>query len=387
MRQLTGAAMSAIAKAEPGSLLPDSGDPGPRPGVRGVAARPSSEEFARLTDPLRPELLAHCYRMLGSVHDAEDQVQETLLRAWRSFGQFEGRSSLRTWLYRIATNACLRAIENRGRRPLPSGLGRPGENPEGPLAAAMPEVPWLQPIPDALLRPETADPALVATSRMNIRLALIAALQYLPARQRAVLILRDVLGWRAAEVAELLGTTATATNSALQRARAQLQQVAPSQDEIREPADPGDLALLNRYATAFENADIAALTELLRDDAVLEMPPLPTWFAGREQIGRFLQSHLVHQPGAYIMIPTAANGQPALAEYRRDQDGVHRAHTVQVLTLNDSRVARVVAFHDPGLFAAFGLPPALPPAPVTHTQASGPLTCDKIASQRGPSAI
>jgi len=379
--------MSVMTTAESGTSLPGSGEPGLHTGVREGTARPGNEDFARLTDPFRPELLAYCYRMLGSVHDAEDQVQETLIRAWRSFGQFQGRASLRTWLYRIATNECLRAIEKRGRRPLPSGLGQPDENPEAPLAATKPEVPWLQPIPDALLRPESADPASVAVSRANIRLALIAALQYLPARQRAVLILRDVLGWRAAEVAELLGTTITAANGVLQRARAQLRQVAPAEDEIREPADPHDLALLNRYAAAFENADIGALTELLRDDAVLEMPPLPTWFAGREQIGRFLQSHLVHQPGAYIMIPTAANGQPALAEYRRDQDGVHRAHTVQVLTLNDSRVARVVAFHDPGLFAAFGLPPALPPAPVTHTQASGPLTCDKIASQRGPSAI
>jgi RNA polymerase sigma-70 factor (ECF subfamily) len=338
--------MAVMAKAEPGSP----------PGL------PSGEEFARLTDPFRPELLAHCYRMLGSVQDAEDQVQETLLRAWRSFGQFEGRASLRTWLYRIATNECLRAIERRGRRPLPSGLGRPEENPEGPLAAAMPGVPWLQPIPDALLRSESADPALVAASRANIRLALIAALQYLPARQRAVLILRDVLGWRAAEVAELLGTTTAAANGVLQRARAQLKQMTPAEDDIREPADPGDLALLNRYAAAFESADVAALTELLRDDAVLEMPPLPTWFTGREQIGRFLQSHILRQPGAFIMIATAANGQPALAEYRREHDGVFRCHGVQVLTLTASRIARVVVFLDPGLVPVFGLPPALPAA-------------------------
>src|SRR5215472_12664664 len=183
MRQLTGAAMSAIAKAEPGSLLPDSVDPGPRPGVRGVAARPSSEEFARLTDPLRPELLAHCYRMLGSVHDAEDQVQETLLRAWRSYGDFEGKSSLRTWLYRIATNACIRALEVRSRRPLPSGLGGPSENPDGPVPVPHLDVPWLQPFPDALTGRGTDDPAVVVTARASLRLALIAALQYLPARQ------------------------------------------------------------------------------------------------------------------------------------------------------------------------------------------------------------
>ena len=160
-----------------------------------------TEEFARLTDPFRPELLAHCYRMLGSVHDAEDQVQETMIRAWRSYGDFEGRASLRTWLYRIATNACLRALENSGPRPLPTGLGGPGEYPEAPLAPARPEVPWLQPIPDALVSAGSADPAEVVASRQSVRLALIAALQYLPARQRAVLILRDVLGWRAAEVA------------------------------------------------------------------------------------------------------------------------------------------------------------------------------------------
>ena len=332
-----------------------------------VKAEPGSEEFARLTDPFRPELLAHCYRLLGSVHDAEDQVQETLLRAWRSFGQFEGRASLRTWLYRIATNECLRAIGNRSRRPLPSGLGNPDEDPEGPLAAAMPEVRWLQPIPDALLRPESADPASVAVSRAGIRLAFIAALQYLPARQRAVLILRDVLGWQAAEVAQLLGTTTTAANGLLQRARAQLRQMAPAQDEMREPASPRDLELLNRYAAAFENADITALTDLLRDDAVVEMPPLPTWFTGRDRIQRFLQSHVLRQPGEFVMIPTAANGQPALAEYRRGPDGVHHAHGVQVLTVTDSRVARIAAFHDPGLFAAFGLPPVLPSALVTPT--------------------
>src|SRR6266480_855375 len=218
-----------------------------------------SEDFARLTDPFRAELLAYCYRMLGSIHDAEDQLQETMIRAWRSYGGFQGRSSLRTWLYRIATNACLRALENRDRRPLPSGLGAPAENPVAPLAPARPEVPWLQPIPDTLVRAEPADPASVVVSRASLRLALIAALQYLPARQRAVLILRDVLGWHAAEVAELVGSSTAAVNSVLQRARAQLDRVAPAEDELREPADPDDRALLDRYATAFENADIAGL--------------------------------------------------------------------------------------------------------------------------------
>jgi RNA polymerase sigma-70 factor (ECF subfamily) len=327
-----------------------------------------SEEFARLTDPFRPELLAHCYRMLGSVHDAEDQVQETMIRAWRSHGEFEGRASLRTWLYRIATNCSLNALRASGRRPRPeppeppSGLGGPGEYPEAPLAAARPEVPWLQPIPDVLVSPGSADPAEVVASRQSVRLALIAALQYLPARQRAVLILRDVLRWRAAEVADLLGTTTTAVNRMLQRARARLEQAAPDEDEIHEPADPDDRDLLDKYAAAFQNADIAAVMQLLRDDAVFEMPPEPTWFTGRELIGRFLQTQVLSEPGRFQMIPTAANGQPAFAAYLRDHDGVYRAHSICVLTIAATRVARVTSFNDPGLFPAFGLPQAAPAA-------------------------
>jgi RNA polymerase sigma-70 factor, ECF subfamily len=359
--------MSAAAKAGPASPATDHTGPdhtGPDHTAPDHTApdntAPDQAEFARLTDPFRSELLAHCYRMLGSVHDAEDQVQETLLRAWRSFGQFEGRASLRTWLYRIATNACLRAIETRRRRPLPSGLGQPGDNPAGPMPATRPEIPWLEPFPDALLPSDPSDPASIAASRAGIRLAFIAALQYLPARQRAVLILRDVLDWRASEVAELLGTTATATNSALQRARAQLQQAAPREDELREPADPGDLALLNRYAAAFENADIATLTALLRDDVVLEMPPLPAWFTGRENIGLFLRSHVLRQPGDFRMIPIAANGQPALAAYRRTPDGTYHANGIELLTASASRITRVTAFLDPTLFPAFALPLTLP---------------------------
>ena len=336
--------MSAGARAEPGSLPP------------------GSDDFARLTDPLRPELLAYCYRMLGSVHDAEDQVQETLIRAWRSYGEFEGRASLRTWLYRIATNACLRALENRSRRPLPSGLAGPGEDPEAPLAAARPEVPWLQPFPDALLRAETADPASVAASRASVRLALVAAVQYLPPRQRAVLILRDVLAWRASEVADLLGVSTAAVNSVLQRARDHLRRAAPVPDEIREPAEPELRRLLDRYASAFENADVSALTRLLRADAVLEMPPLPGWFAGRERIGRFLAFRVFGRPGDFAMVPTAANGQPAFAAYLRGHDGVHRAHAVQVLTVSAPGIARVVSFNQPELLATFGMAQTLPSA-------------------------
>ena len=316
------------------------------------------EEFARLTDPFRPELLAHCYRMLGSVHDAEDLVQETLLRAWRSRDGFEGRSSVRTWLYRIATNACLRALENRGRRPLPAGLGAPGSDPDQPLAAALPEVPWLEPLPDALLRGSggPGDPGSIVVARQSMRLALIAALQYLPARQRAVLILRDVLGWHAAEVAELLQISTVAVNSALQRARTTLRQAGVAQDDVREPADRDRRAVVDRYAAAFENADIAALTRLLADDAVLEMPPHPTWFAGRAAIARFFGAQVLRAPGGFLMTETGANGQPAFGSYVRGADGAYHAHALAVLDVRGAAVSRIVSFLEPELFRVFGLP-------------------------------
>jgi RNA polymerase sigma-70 factor (ECF subfamily) len=319
--------------------------------------RPGPEDFARLTEPFRAELLAHCYRMLGSVHDAEDQVQETLLRAWRSFGAFEGRASLRTWLYRIATNACLRALETRARRPLPSGLGAPPGDPPGPLAGPRPEVTWLEPFPDARLpRGAPEDPASIVAARADTRLALIAALQYLPARQRAVLLLRDVLGWRAAEVAGLLGTSTAAANSMLQRARAQLGDAAPARDQIREPADPADRDLVGRYAAAFADADVAGLLALLTADAVFEMPPQPAWFAGRPAIGAVLRGQVLTGPGRFALTEVAANGQPGLATYQRGRDGAFHGDAVQVLTIRGGQIARITAFRDPGLFAAFGLP-------------------------------
>ena len=319
-----------------------------------------SEEFAQLADPYRSELLAHCYRMLGSVHDAEDQVQETLLRAWRSYGDFEGRSSMRTWLYRIATNTCLRALETRSRRPLPSGLGEAAEDPDGPVPVPHLDVPWLQPFPDVLTRSGSDDPAAVVTARASTRLALIAALQYLPPRQRAALILRDVLGWHAAEVADLLGTSTAAANSALQRARAQIATLAPAEDDIAEPDDPKVRDLLARYAAAFETADVAALTELLRADAVLEMPPMSIWFAGRDNVTRFLGRRVLVRPGAFALTPVHANGQPSVAAYERDGHGSYSAHAIQVLTVRDGRISRIVSFNDGGLFSAFGLP-ASPP--------------------------
>jgi RNA polymerase sigma-70 factor, ECF subfamily len=320
-----------------------------------TSAPPRRDDFGLLAGTYRGELLAHCYRMLGSVDEAEEQVQETLLRAWRSYGDFQGRSSMRTWLYRIATNCCLRALERRARRPLPSGLGAPADNSGVPVSGPALDVPWLQPIPDAMIAGSAADPASVVTSRAGIRLAMIAALQYLPARQRAVLILRDVLGWRAAEVADLLGTSSAAANSALQRARARMASLAPAQEEIAEPGDPGLSALLDRYATAWETGDVAALSELLRADAVLEMPPLVTWFAGRSVVTEFLGSVVLRGPGEFRMLPVVANAQPGFAAYLCE-DGAYRAHAIQVLAAHGGRISRIVSFNDAALFPAFGLP-------------------------------
>ena len=314
-----------------------------------------SEDFTSATGRFRGELLAHCYRMLGSAEEAEDMVQETYLRAWRSYAGFEGRSSVRTWLYRIATNACLTALERRGRRPLPSGLGAPSGDPETPVVAG-PEVPWLQPLPGALLAAERADPASVTASRAGIRLAFVAALQHLSARQRAVLILRDVLEWPAAQVADLLGTTTTAVNSGLRRARAQLAQALPAEDELAEPAEPDRRALVDRFAAALENADVTALAQLLAEDVALEMPPALTWFTGRPAVVAFTAAQLLTEPGALRLVPVTANGQPAFAVYRRDSGTAYHAHAVQVLTMTATGIARIVAFTDPGLFTSFGLP-------------------------------
>jgi RNA polymerase sigma-70 factor (ECF subfamily) len=314
----------------------------------------SDRDFQELADPYRRELLAHCYRMLGSIHDAEDLVQETFLRAWRSYGDFEGRSSLRTWLYRIATNVCLTAIDQRGRRPMPSGLGAPSDEPERPVVAS-PEVPWLEPAPDAVLGADAADPATIVAARESTRLAFVAALQHLPAKQRVVLILRDVLKWRAAEVAELLGTSTAAVNSALQRARAQLEQDAPARDELVEPTDPAQRDLLARYAKAFEDADITGLIELFKEDVVWEMPPFPEWFVGAETVVRLILAQCAPAPGDIRMVPAAANAQPAFGLYMRDEEGVHRAYQLQVLSVTGDGVAHVSVFFDTSLFPLFGL--------------------------------
>ena len=315
------------------------------------------DDFVRLADPFRPEILAHCYRMLGSIHDAEDLVQETYLRAWRSYEGFEGRASLRTWLYRIATNACLTALEHRARRPLPAGIGAPHTDPEGDLSAIPPEITWLQPFPDALLDTGAigADPASVIAARSGLRLALVAALQYLPPRQRAVLILRDVLGWRAAEVAALLESSVTAVNSLLKRARARLTEVAPDAETVAEPTEAAQREILDRWAKAFVDADVNTLMELLTHDAVWEMPPQPMWFQGAPDLRRLLTYRLALHGKHRKLIPIRANDQPAFAVYSGHDDQLLPAESLQVLTLRGNRIARVSVFRTPGLVAVAGL--------------------------------
>jgi RNA polymerase sigma-70 factor (TIGR02960 family) len=253
-------------------------------------SRTRSDDFGRLAEPFRRELLAYCYRMLGSVDEAEETVQEVYLDAWRGYNGFEGRSSLRTWLYRIATRKCLKSLQRSKRRPLPSDLSGASADPHAALGRRLPEVPWLQPIPDALFTTPVADPATVVVERHTMRLAPVAALQQLPARQRAVLILREVLEWSASEVATLLEMTTAAVNSALQRARAQVPVTEDGLEE--EPMEPHTRALLARYVAAFETADVDGLVAVLADDVRWEMPPIPTWFSGRDTILAFLDKRM-----------------------------------------------------------------------------------------------
>jgi RNA polymerase sigma-70 factor (ECF subfamily) len=315
-------------------------------------------EFVEKADPYRRELLAHCYRMLGSVYDAEDLVQETYVRAWRSYDRFEGRSSMRTWLHKIATNACLNALESRSRRPLPIGLGAPSSDPAGPLDEQR-EVPWLEPLPDSLL---DSDPASVVTGRESIRLAVVAAMQYLPARQRAVLILRDVLQWPAADVAEMLDMTVASVNSAMQRARAQLSSSTVSAEELTEPGEADKRELLDRFVAAFEAKDTAAMVQIFTKDAVWEMPPFTGWYSGAEDIARLIDLNCPAKgPGDMKLVPTMANGQHAFGLYLRDGD-TFRPFNLPVLTLTAQGVSHVSAFFDKRLFRTFGLPESLPAA-------------------------
>src|SRR5215204_4943041 len=301
------------------------------------------DAFAQLVEPLRGELTAHCYRMLGSVQEAEDQVQETYLRAWRGFNGFENRSSIRTWMYRIATNVCLTALDGCQRRPMPTGLGQPSSDPYGS--------------PDAVVwAGQAADPADEVVDQESVRLAFVAALQHLTPAQRAVVILRDVIAWQASEVAQLLDMSVAAVNSSLQRARAQLHKMDP--EAGAEPmTDERAKELLADYVEAFENYDVQRIVQLLAKDAVWEMPPYVGWYRGAEAIGQLIERHCpAERPGDQVLIPVSANGQPAFALYMKQPDGSYGAFQLQVLTLDGTGVSHVATFFDTSLFARFGLP-------------------------------
>ncbi len=316
----------------------------------------AGQAFADLTEPFRRELLVHCYRMLGSPQDAEDTVQETYLRAWRGFSAFEGRSSVRTWLYRIATNACLNVLESRKSRKTPRDVGPATTGGRFDVGAAWADANWIEPLPDSLLEPS---PETLLMARSSTRLAMVAALQTLSARERAAVILHDVVRLTSAEVAAALDSTPAAVNSSLQRARTRISAAQPAQDEVIEPRDPTCRRALDAYVEAFHTADIRLLVRLLRDDVVIEMPPTPTWFAGRTDVSGFLDSKL-GRAGEWLLLPTAANGQPAAAVYRQDQLGVLRAHGLHVLTVTERGIVRIVAFRDSRHLARFGFPDTMP---------------------------
>ena len=324
-----------------------------------MSATVDQDAFVRDAEVYRGELLAHCYRMLGSYSDAEDLVQETYVRAWRARDGFEGRASLRSWLYRIATNTCLSALAHRSRRVLPSGLMGPTQDPDAPLLFAESHVRFLEPFP--MLSPPVSDPAEIVAARAGLRLALIASLQLLPPRQRAVLILRDVLAFSAAEVAAILDMTVAAVKSALQRARARIDGLAPSPEEIAEPESPQAQAILDRYITAFQDADADLLEDLLREDASLEVTPSTTWFAGKRTCWPYLDRHVLHEAGEYRMFRAVANDQPAAVTYRRAADGVLRAFAIAVLTTDAVHLVAITVFVDPALVAAFGYPDVVAP--------------------------
>jgi RNA polymerase sigma-70 factor (ECF subfamily) len=309
----------------------------------------------------RRELTAHCYRMLGSPFEAEDAVQDTLVRAWRSLGSFQGRSSLRSWLYRIATNVCLDMLDGNKRRARPMDLG-PARDPHGPIGEILPEVTWVEPVPDGLVTSEAADPADVAQSRETIRLAFVAALQRLPARQRAVLLLCEVLRWKASEVAELLDMSVASVNSALQRARASLEAGTVTPADVAPSLDEPDRELLTRYVDAFERYDIEALTSLIREDATQSMPPYELWLRGRDDIFGWWYGRGIGCKGSRVLPAGTANGSPAFGQYKPSDSGEgFDPWALQVLEIVGGKIVELTFFLDTAhVFPLFGLPPRLP---------------------------
>jgi RNA polymerase sigma-70 factor (ECF subfamily) len=318
-----------------------------------------TEEFEAATAPYRRELFAHCYRMTGSAGEAEDLVQETYLRAWQAFGRFEHRSSVRTWMYQIATNAAISALRRSRRRPVPSGLGAPSADPDAPAQPAPDGVSWLEPVPDRLVIDETADPAEVVAARHGVRLALVAAYQLLPPRQRAALILCEALDLSAAEAAAALEVSVPAVKSLLQRARASVAAAAVTDADLAEPTDEGARRVLDQYLAAFERSDLEAIKRLLTDDAVLEMTGTASWFSGKATCQRFIAAQAIGSPGDWVMRPLQANGQLAAAAYHRGAGRTYHAFAIVVLATTRTRLRRISLFGDPALFARFGLPASL----------------------------
>ncbi len=315
--------------------------------------------FTRLTAPHQHELHVHCYRMLGSLHDAEDAMQETLLRAWRSLHTFQARASVRAWMYRIATNACVDVLRHRSRRALPNALW-PAADPDAEVLSDVREPIWLEPYPTAHLDGMHNDPAARYEMRESVSLAFVATIQYLPPRQRAVLILRDVLGWSAAETANALKTTVTSVNSALQRARLTIKTKVPVAEDVVPANGASHQGLLERYMKAWDEGDADGLAAMLAEDAIMTMPPSPSWYAGRAAIATFHARRVFSGPlrGRLHLVPVEANYQPAFAVYRDDpQTGRREAFAIKVLTLRAGAVAWIAGFADPSLFPLFGLPP------------------------------
>ena len=314
----------------------------------------SIHAFGELED-YRRELTAYCYRMLGSPFDAEDAVQDAFVRAWRSRDRFEGRSAMRSWLYRIATNVCLDMLKGKERRARPMDLGPACEPIESNLNVPA-EVTWLEPIPMRLIAPDR-DPADVAVANESIRLAFVAALQHLPAKQRAVLILREVLDWQASEVAELLDTSVASVNSALQRARATIAKANSSSSGGDQPLSEADRAMLDRYVAAFERYDVKALTSLIREDAKQSMPPYDMWLSGRDDVLAWWFGPGIGCKGSRILRPESANGMPTFGQYKPSPDGGYDPWALQVLELSEGRIVEFTFFLDTArLFPLFGLP-------------------------------